>query len=1081
MIKKSAVKIAILLAALICIFGLASCDNLPDDYVEVESLRIAQANVFLSPSGDTNSHQLEVEILPADATNKKLNYYVPSEYLKYIRVSEAGLITAVQVTPEGEGIPLRVTSTTNSKAYLTVNVVVEYVEVKEINFNPGSVSLLYNSSGIQLEPIFTPRHAQDGRAVSYRTINDGVATVNSSGYLTPVGAGYTHVLAEGRTTAGKTVTGYLEVEVRYNAGRYRLEVSDSAPQYNQIIGDFKAINFNLMVLDEHSDPNITVLWYVDSERVVSMNNQLQYQHIPSVNTRTSYRVSVRVSTKHEKEQIFYSEPITVFNPFKGFTLKFENLTSARQSYQYGDIGVFSPTEGSSDVVTYEWYLRRLGETGYGTRVAVTSAAQRDLTRRLNVEGDFVLTAAGQDVHGNTVTIREFEFGVTRFAEGDTLLISPVLIDDGMPPESYDYYVYICDENGEKLSVAQYIGASLTGDVFQYALNGAGRYKLACTAISEGIIASVDGAEFIYETDLIRVYGRDDAEETGLSDLVQEGEEFDAYRVAGRERVSGVSIGGIRDGTAYKPIVRWDNVKGICSYVAEITTEDGRIHILDSDSASGAAFGDDYLIIPEEYATLGDRFSVRIKLKGSLFGPRCYYGYPAESGREEYYFDAVGEEYYSYLVPVDGIDTAYLLSMRDLGALLNYVALYAPVNNDLIGFTVRTIEGVDYNAFSFRAYMAFDIKATSANYPVEVPEGVADNLISVYKAVLGAQNAYCPAGIYRYIFEYHDQDGSYTVTVMLPVRASGVLATEPAAHIKGSSPNYSKTPYGAGNTDFAINLRREKQVADSDQLYLAAERGMRPAFASDAMRVLYNKALAVVNSIIGKDMTDFEKALAFFDYLTANVIYDSALAALSETPDADLYRYAGFKLEGVFDYGQAVCDGVSKAFVLLCAIEGIPCVRVAGIVNGAAHAWNKVLIDDDWYIVDVTNGALNEGGTLYANHAFFLLSDAEYGSMAEYAEYGEYPAASVGYGYYENVRINGLSAAVRSQDDLNALINSFTDRLPAPLAFDVLFDESFASGGEEIAAAVARVTPVTSNTLSSEIILLNGNRAILRIE
>lgn len=42
--------------------------------------------------------------------------------------------------------------------------------------------------------------------------------------------------------------------------------------------------------------------------------------------------------------------------------------------------------------------------------------------------------------------------------------------------------------------------------------------------------------------------------------------------------------------------------------------------------------------------------------------------------------------------------------------------------------------------------------------------------------------------------------------------------------------------------------------------------------------------------------------------------------------------------------------------------GIECIKVEGISygggggTGVAHAWNKVKIDDEWYVIDVTGNA-----------------------------------------------------------------------------------------------------------------------------
>ena len=60
---------------------------------------------------------------------------------------------------------------------------------------------------------------------------------------------------------------------------------------------------------------------------------------------------------------------------------------------------------------------------------------------------------------------------------------------------------------------------------------------------------------------------------------------------------------------------------------------------------------------------------------------------------------------------------------------------------------------------------------------------------------------------------------------------------------------------------------------------------------------------------------------------------------------------------MFETSRAVCDGKSKAFVLLCGIEGIECVRAFGEskVGGVGHAWNYVKIGEYWYLVDTTEG------------------------------------------------------------------------------------------------------------------------------
>lgn len=1046
--------------------GLVACQEYPDGYVEVESLRIENANVSLSPTGDTSTYQLEVEILPADATNRKLSYYVPSEYLQYVTVSGTGLITAVSETPTDVVVPLKVVSTTNKNAYLTVNVVVETVSVQDVSFAEEVITLSYGGEGVQLNPIISPAHAQDGRTLSYTSLNTSVVTVNASGYVTPVGAGTAYIAAVSRNTAGEEKTGYVQIKVVYGEARYRLEVSGSAPAYNQSINDHTKISFSLMVLNPYSDPNITTYWYVAGERIKENDNQLQYDHVPSVSVPTSYTVKVRVSTA-DSEVEFESEVITIYNPFQGFSFDILNITSARDGYQYGDVVTFSLSESIESITSYEWYLKQLGANGDGTLVATTLPASRDLTRRLNIEGDYVLTAKGINADGTVARTWEFEFGVTRFVAGDVLLINASPDNGGVPPESYDYYLTVCDSEGNALGDRTYVGSVLNGATFSLPLTE-GYYKISAVGILNGTAAKVDGSDFVCETDLIRVYASDEANDTTQDDLVTD----DVVSTA--VRIYDVTVNGVANGSEYNATAYWRNVSGLCSYIVEITTSDGEIILMDSDGEDGACFGVNYVVIPTDYVTLDDSFALRIKQKGSRFTDYYYYGY---DGDGENYFAAISRDLYAYLTPFDGVANFYTLDMNDVGAILNYIVLYRPTDVDGISASSTYIDGEECGAFTFDLYIAFDPFETAGYYPVSTDGITLDEAYyEVYTAIIGAQQAYCPSGLYKYSFALLD-DGGYTVTFILPPVGS-VLTTDSQNYAAGSSDNFSESPYGASNTDFAINLRPSVNVSTAEQLYYAAINGMRPNPTTDGVLNLYNKALSVVNSIIDGGMTDLEKALAFFDWLTTNVSYDTELAALSADPSGELYRYAGFGLEGVFNYRSAVCDGISKAFSLLCAIEGIATVRVTGAVNGSGHAWNKVLIGDVWYVVDATNGTLVNGGTLYANHSYFLLSDEDYAAMFNsVVEYGEFPRATVAYDYYKDYVKDGLTHYVSTAEELSALINA----APTNVAVDIKFDEEFAAGAEEISAALSSVT-IDGSGLNAQLIYINdnSNRIILKL-
>ncbi len=193
-----------------------------------------------------------------------------------------------------------------------------------------------------------------------------------------------------------------------------------------------------------------------------------------------------------------------------------------------------------------------------------------------------------------------------------------------------------------------------------------------------------------------------------------------------------------------------------------------------------------------------------------------------------------------------------------------------------------------------------------------------------------------------------------------------------------------------------------KVSNSNELYRAVSCGQKPIFADDedgiALKQLYDEARDVLTTYVSDDMSDYEKVAAIYDWIVNVVDYDYAVAK-SEVADAS--KYNAFYLEGAFNDHRAVCDGKSKAFALLCGMEGIKAIRVVGYANqnfkdlspdeqlACGHAWNKVLIDanDDgvkeWYVVDTTWGDVKvqsesaSGGVYeYLNYAYFLKTDED---------------------------------------------------------------------------------------------------------
>lgn len=240
--------------------------------------------------------------------------------------------------------------------------------------------------------------------------------------------------------------------------------------------------------------------------------------------------------------------------------------------------------------------------------------------------------------------------------------------------------------------------------------------------------------------------------------------------------------------------------------------------------------------------------------------------------------------------------------------------------------------------------------------------------------------------------------------------------------------YSKPHYDnvKKTRNFYIDGVKEKMsVSTSNMLYKAVAWGYKPVFMgsqADNLQQIYDNAKDALSYIVSDDMSEYEKVHAIYDYIIYNVRYDHDCANAQDVYVSgnlslnEKMKYYGYYLEGIFldkfykKDMHAVCDGKSKAFVLMCGIEGITAVRISGEAssdgkNFGGHAWNKVLLDlngtgnKEWYFVDTTWGDVGDDSKEFLSHAYFLLSDDEVkNTHVEKTGHG-YPKAEGKFDYY----------------------------------------------------------------------------------
>lgn len=253
--------------------------------------------------------------------------------------------------------------------------------------------------------------------------------------------------------------------------------------------------------------------------------------------------------------------------------------------------------------------------------------------------------------------------------------------------------------------------------------------------------------------------------------------------------------------------------------------------------------------------------------------------------------------------------------------------------------------------------------------------------------------------------------------------------------------------------FKIDSRSEMLVTTTEQLLHAVENNKKPKFFgnSTTARTVYENAKAVLSAIVTNNMSDVEKVTRIFDWLSyaynLNPYATKKFNTQSLTiEDANKTEYAlrkDFYLEdifldllnstkegfdGEFYLGDKLTSsaGYSKAFSLLCAIEGINATTIYGTYTNNSknydHVWNKVYLSTSvdnsnkaWYAVDLTfsdnkiNHTNLSSSYSIASHLYFLVSDSVISNQLSVVEntsaisanYTNEHKAELSYNYYAN--------------------------------------------------------------------------------
>ncbi|MDE5738473.1 MAG: hypothetical protein K2H93_08920, partial [Oscillospiraceae bacterium] len=123
--------------------------------------------------------------------------------------------------------------------------------------------------------------------------------------------------------------------------------------------------------------------------------------------------------------------------------------------------------------------------------------------------------------------------------------------------------------------------------------------------------------------------------------------------------------------------------------------------------------------------------------------------------------------------------------------------------------------------------------------------------------------------------------------------------------------------------------------------------------------------------LGNNLSDYEKILQIHDYLVTHTEYDSESALLSEK---GIWSTA----YGCLINGKAVCQGYAQAFQMLMNALNIECGICSGSAKNEPHVWNYILLNQNYYWVDVTWDDPVSIDSIEHNdwihHSYFLIND-----------------------------------------------------------------------------------------------------------
>ena len=174
---------------------------------------------------------------------------------------------------------------------------------------------------------------------------------------------------------------------------------------------------------------------------------------------------------------------------------------------------------------------------------------------------------------------------------------------------------------------------------------------------------------------------------------------------------------------------------------------------------------------------------------------------------------------------------------------------------------------------------------------------------------------------------------------------------------------------------------------------------------------------VIETIITEDMSDAEKRRAIYNYLEDNTKYDDAALENAEKNNfqkVDSTYKDSFSTYGILVKKIGVCQSYAYTYDYLCELADVECITVTGYMMGyMPHAWNKVQIGDEWFVIDVTNNEKSLGikDFMYENpdQVAYALGYIEDDLFYTQDEANKYVSSDTKHSKYKDCTLDSMSA------------------------------------------------------------------------